>query len=109
MTAYNNAAQQAATWATSNTSIGAQGMSAINNAWQPAMSIDSSGNLGVGTNPLRNRVAPQVHFTVKKVDNGFILKGSRNLGDTQKIKICKDMDELKDLFVSSMVEYELEK
>ena len=51
----------------------------------------------------------QVYFTVEKVDNGFILKGSRNEGDIAKVKICKDMDELKDLFVSTLVEYQLEK
>ena len=51
----------------------------------------------------------QVHFTVEKVDNGFILKGSRTEGDIAKVKICKDMDELKDLFVSTLIEYQLEK
>jgi hypothetical protein len=42
-------------------------------------------------------------FTVEKVDNGFILRSGKYS------KVCKDMDELKDLFVSIMVEQQLDK
>ena len=42
-------------------------------------------------------------FTVEKVDNGFVLRSGR------KAKVCKDMDELRDFFVSIMVEYQLDK
>lgn len=43
------------------------------------------------------------HFQVEKVDNGFVLRSGN------KVKICKDVDELKDFFVSIMVEYQLDK
>ena len=42
-------------------------------------------------------------FTVEKVDNGFVLRSG------SKAKVCKDMDELRDFFVSIMVEYQLDK
>lgn len=43
------------------------------------------------------------HFSVEKVDNGFILRSGKYS------KVCGSMDELKDLFVSIMVEKQLDK
>jgi hypothetical protein len=42
-------------------------------------------------------------FTVEQVDNGYVISCAG------KRKICKDMDELQDLFVAIMVENKLEK
>jgi hypothetical protein len=42
-------------------------------------------------------------FTVEKVDNGFVLRSG------SKAKVCKDMNELRDFFVSIMVEYQMDK
>ena len=47
-------------------------------------------------------------FTVEKVDNGYILRVGQYEGGMYKTRICKDMDELRDLFVASMVEIQLE-
>lgn len=42
-------------------------------------------------------------FSVEKVDNGYVLRsGSR-------AKVCKDMNELRDFFVSIMVERQLDR
>lgn len=42
-------------------------------------------------------------FTVEKADNGYVLRsGSR-------AKVCKDMNELRDFFVSTMVERQLDR
>lgn len=53
-------------------------------------------------------IQSSVNFTVEKVDNGYILR-SGHQGMLAKIKVCKDVDELRDLFVASLVEYQLEK
>lgn len=49
------------------------------------------------------------HFTVEKVDNGFILRAGRFNGDIAKTKVCSSMEEVKDLFVAVLVEYQLDK
>lgn len=50
----------------------------------------------------------QVRFLVEKVDNGFILRSGRYEADIQKTKICKDIDELRDMFVAVLVDYKME-
>ena len=49
-----------------------------------------------------------VQASVERVDNGYILRMGYE-GHIAKVKICKDMEELKDMFVATMVEYQLEK
>lgn len=49
-----------------------------------------------------------VHAAVEKVDNGFILRMGPE-GHIVKVKICRDMDELKDMFVATLVDFQLEK
>ena len=67
------------------------GMGAINQAWPQA--------------PLEPKqfMHNTTSFTVEKVDNGFILRSGKYS------KVCKDMDELRDLFISIMVEQQLDK
>lgn len=67
------------------------GMGAVNQAWPQA--------------PLEPRVFMHntTSFTVEKVDNGFILRSGKYS------KICKDMDELKDHFIATIVEQQLDK
>ena len=43
------------------------------------------------------------NFTVEKVDNGYILRSGKYS------KICKDMDDLKDQFIVTIVEQQLDK
>jgi hypothetical protein len=43
------------------------------------------------------------NFTVEKVDNGYILRSGKYS------KICKDMDDLKDQFIATIVEQQLDK
>lgn len=50
-----------------------------------------------------------VRISVEKVDNGYILRSSKHEGEIAKVKICTNMDELKDLFVATLVEHQLEK
>lgn len=50
-----------------------------------------------------------VMFTVERVDNGFILRSGRNNGDISKTKVCSSIEEVKDLFVAVLVEYQLDK
>ena len=78
---------------TNNTGLGQNSMlgNSANNAYNPnTMQHESSFE--------RTR-----SFTVEKVDNGFVLRSG------SKAKVCKDMDELRDFFVSIMVEYQLDK
>ena len=49
------------------------------------------------------------HFTVEKVDNGFILRSGRFQGDISKTKVRSSIEEVKDLFVAVLVEYQLDK
>ena len=85
-------------------------MSAVNQSWTTAMSIDSNGGMGIGAVSNGMYAAMNnANFTVEKVDNGYILRCAKRQGDVVKVKICKDMDELKDLFVATLVEYQLEK
>jgi hypothetical protein len=82
-----NAAGQAAMWnsITTGTSVGA-----INQAWAPQTT----------SHPYESNTR---QFAVEKVDNGFIIRSGKYS------KVCKDMDELRDLFVSIMVEAQLDK
>ena len=43
------------------------------------------------------------NFTVEKVDNGFILRSGKYS------KICKDMEELSQQFIATIVEQQLDK
>jgi hypothetical protein len=92
-----NSAANAATqsiWPSSqgfgNTSQGL-GMAAVNQVWPQA--------------PLepRQSMHSTTSFTVEEVDNGFILRSGKYS------KICKDMDELKDQFIATIVEQQLDK
>jgi hypothetical protein len=49
-----------------------------------------------------------VRISVEKVDNGYIMRSSKNEGELAKVKICTNMDELKDLFVATLIEHQLE-
>jgi len=67
--------------------------------------LGSAYNPNTMTGAMRH-VLPFEHtrsFTAEKVDNGFVLRSG------SKAKVCKDMDELRDFFVSIMVEYQLDK
>ena len=93
------------TWTTSHTS----GQLASN----PVMTIGGNGNMGIGTSTSSWTAQYQhnniVRLSVEKVDNGFILRSSKNEGEIAKVKICNSIDELKDLFVATLVEHQLEK
>lgn len=73
-------------------------MGAINQAWPSNPGVITS-------NPSYpyERNANMSQFNVEKVDNGFIIRSGKYS------KVCKDMDELRDLFVSIMVEAQLDK
>jgi hypothetical protein len=77
-------------------------MGAINQAWNAAAS-QSMASMPYET-PNRNLM----HFTVEKVDNGFILRSAKSMGDLNKTKIAANADELKDLFIASIVEHRME-
>ena len=67
--------------------------------------LGSAYNPNTMTGAMRH-VLPFEHtrsFTAEKVDNGFVLRSG------SKAKVCKDMDELRDFFVSIMMEYQLDK
>ena len=93
------------TWTTSHTS----GQLASN----PVMTIGGNGSMGIGTATSSWTAQYQhnntVRLSVEKVDNGFILRSSKNEGEIAKVKICNNIDELKDLFVATLVEHQLEK
>ena len=82
-----NAAGQAAMW---TTHTGQNSMGAVNQVWPAG-----------AQHPMQ--AADLTHFSVEKVDNGFILRSGKYS------KVCGSMDELKDLFVSIMVEKQLDK
>ena len=42
-------------------------------------------------------------FQIERVDNGFVLRSG------SKAKVCKDMEELKNFFVATMVEHQMDK
>lgn len=96
------------------------------------MTINSAANAAVGqssltgsllgqhsilTNNTASSVTPRppwhtqnlVRISVEKVDNGYIMRSSKHEGEVAKVKICTNMDELKDLFVATLVEHQLEK
>jgi hypothetical protein len=83
---------------------------AANAAGQTAMSSNGYWSPNTGAQmwpqaPLEPRqfMHNTTSFTVEKVDNGFILRSGKYS------KVCKDMDELRDLFISIMVEQQLDK
>lgn len=49
-----------------------------------------------------------VRISVEKVDNGYIMRSSKHEGELAKVKICTNMDELRDLFVATLIEHQLE-
>lgn len=69
-----------------------------------------------GSNPMfstqaQRNVLPShasVRMTVEKVDNGYIMRSSKYEGEVAKVKICTNMDELRDLFVATLIEHQLE-
>jgi hypothetical protein len=63
----------------------------------------------ISSMPYATNNGNMTHFTVEKVDNGFILRAGRFNGDIAKTKVCSSMDEVKDLFVAVLVEYQLDK
>lgn len=90
---------------------------AQNAAWnsaQPAVTLSSNGSLGIGTTANWNGTSwgsrpKQIGLSVEKVDNGYILRSGREEGEIAKVRICSTIEELRDLFVATIVEYQLEK
>jgi hypothetical protein len=79
-----------------NSIVGTQAMGAINQVWPSA----SGASMSKSSYPYDQAVQA---FTVEKVDNGFIIRSGKYS------KICKDMDELKDQFIATIVEQQLDK
>ena len=88
-----NAAQQSMMNSAITTGIG---MGAINQAWPSA----TGASITKSSYPYETNIA---QFQVERVDNGYVLRSG------SKAKVCKDMDELRDFFVSIMVEHQLDK
>lgn len=86
-----------------NTIIGSNlGMGALNQAWPSNPGITHNPVTTQGSYPYE-RNTNMAQFQVEKVDNGYVLRSG------SKAKVCKDMDELRDFFVSIMVEHQLDK
>lgn len=66
-------------------------MGAVNQAWPQGLEAE------------RQRQDSTRQFTVEKVDNGFILRSGKYS------KICKDMEELSQQFIATIVEQQLDK
>jgi len=66
-------------------------MGAVNQAWPQGLEAE------------RRRQDTTRQFTVEKVDNGFILRSGKYS------KICKDMEELSQQFIATIVEQQLDK
>ena len=86
----------------SSATLTGSSMSAVNAAWAPL-----SNHVGQSIHSMVSS-ASTVHFTVEKVDNGFILRSAKQIGEVAKVKIAADIDELKDLFIASLVEHRME-
>jgi hypothetical protein len=93
--------------------VGTMNMAVINPHAQGITStmLGSGVTTAVGTFPYasNNGLNPTVTFSVERVDNGFILRSGRFQGDIAKTKVCSSIEEVKDLFVAVLVEYQLEK
>lgn len=59
--------------------------------------------------PYADTTENKYHFTVEKVDNGYIFRAAKYQGGTAKVKVCSTSDELRDIFISTLVEYQLDK
>ena len=66
----------------------------------PSISTNHTGGMAKEAFAYQERIR---NFTVEKVDNGYILRSGKYS------KICKDMDELKDQFIVTIVEQQLDK
>lgn len=93
--AVSNVAGQQAMWNAAHTT-GISSMGAINQAWPSA----TGASITKSSYPYEPNIA---QFQVERVDNGYVLRSG------SKAKVCKDMDELRDFFVSIMVEHQLDK
>lgn len=79
--------------------------------WGHNAGVGQNSTLGMGASNAYNPntmlhdspFANTCSFTVEKVDNGFVLRSG------SKAKVCKDLFELRDFFISIMVEYQLDK
>jgi hypothetical protein len=71
--------------------------------------IGSGGTISNSPYQPNAKLNPTVMFSVERVDNGFILRSGRNNGDIAKTKVCSSIEEVKDLFIAALVEYQLEK
>ena len=94
-----------------NVAIG-QNAAMQNAAWnsvQPAVTLSSGIGSSANWNGTWGSRPKQIGLSVEKVDNGYILRSGREEGEIAKVRICSTIDELRDLFVATIVEYQLEK
>lgn len=77
------------------------------NTW-PSQNV-MSGTGVAGSFPYVDTAENKYHFTVEKVDNGYIFRAAKYQGGTAKVKVCATADELRDIFISTLVEYQLDK
>jgi hypothetical protein len=115
MKTFKRLAKDFTTWRNSQNALkeGLMNMAVINPHAQGITStmLGSGVTTAVGTFPYapNNGLNPTVTFSVERVDNGFILRSGRFQGDISKTKVCSSIEEVKDLFVAVLVEYQLEK
>ena len=73
-------------------------------ASNPGLGQTTMSNMAVQSSyPYERSLPNTANFQVERVDNGFILRSNN------KIKICKDMEELRYFFVAIMVEHQMDK
>jgi len=99
----------------SNTAIGTS--AGANGTWAitPSMTLDSNGNLGIGTiapgqykmNTI-NTIVFRGNIEVERAANGFVVRIGTRQGDIATTYVAKDVSEVNGIITAEMVKFKLE-
>lgn len=81
-------------------------MPAIGSMW--AQNVTTSSGIGPSMSEYVNPQGNMLYFSVEKVDNGYVLRSAKRAGDVSKVRIAADVNELRDQFITALVEHRME-
>lgn len=79
---------------------------------KPSMTLDSSGNLGIGTGYAiygrDNMIVFRGQIEVERAANGFVVRIGTRQGDVATTYVAKDVSEVNGIITAEMVKFKLE-
>lgn len=73
-----------------------------------AQNVTTASGIGPSMSEYVNPQGNMLYFSVEKVDNGYVLRSAKRVGGVSKVRTAADVNELRDQFITALVEHRME-